>query len=245
LIDLLIIGAQRAGTTSLYNYITQHPNVAKASSKEIHFFDNNYDKGIDWYLNHFPLSTINSDMVTGEATPYYIFHPLARKRIQETIPEVKLIVLLRNPVDRAFSHYNHTRRQGNETLTFEEAIRLELLTLPVEKKKVQQGNYSAIHQKLSYLERGIYVDQLKKWFDVFPKKQFLILKSEDFFSNPLKILNEIFQFLNIPKLELKDFEKLQSFEYQKMTHETREKLEEFFKPLNEKLYMLLNKDFDW
>jgi len=249
LIDFLIIGAQRSGTTSLYNYLIQHPDVAPANKKEIHFFDDNYDKGLDWYYEQFPSLSNKSDKekrtITGESTPYYLFHPMAPERVFKTIPKVKLIVLLRNPTDRAYSHYNHAVRVGNENVSFEKGITLELLTLKDEEKKVKKGSHSDIYQKFSYLERGIYLDQLKNWFEYFPQKQFLFLKSEDFFSNPQSCMDEFFKFLGISEFEVKNFEKFELFEHRKMSEDTREKLDEFFKPYNQRLYKFLGTDFGW
>src|SRR2546423_13513556 len=113
--DFLIIGGQKCGTTSLYYYLIEHPNIAPAVRKQMHFFDNRFKKGFGWYKSNFP--TIFSKwyktflhkqkFVSGEATPYYLFHPLAASRVHQFLPDVKLIVLLRNPVNRAYSHYNH------------------------------------------------------------------------------------------------------------------------------------------
>ena len=121
--EFIVIGAQRCGTTSLYAYLSSHPQVVPAIKKEVHFFDYNFGKGLDWYRSHFPRWTPMG--VTGEATPYYMFHPNAAKRVYQVIPQTKLIMLLRNPIDRAYSHYHHEVRLGVESATFQEAIRLE------------------------------------------------------------------------------------------------------------------------
>jgi hypothetical protein len=128
--DFIIIGGQRCGTTSLFNYLTQHPDVFPSCPKEVHYFSIHYHKGVNWYRSHFPLVMQKSYVerghdrrfVAGEATPYYIAHPHAPQRIAETVPEAKLIVLLRNPVDRAYSHYHYEVKNGLETLSFAEAI---------------------------------------------------------------------------------------------------------------------------
>lgn len=125
--DFLIIGAQKGGTTSLYTYLCQHPRVVGASRIEVHFFDLAYDKGWWWYRSHFPVHVFRRGerIVTGEASPYYIFHPLVPERVRKDLPNVKLVAILRNPVDRAYSHYQHVRRNGREPLSFEEAIERE------------------------------------------------------------------------------------------------------------------------
>ena len=118
--NFLIIGAQRCGTTSLYNYLIQHPQIVPSSKKEVHFFDLNFHLGQSWYEKHFP--EVSDNILTGEASPYYIFHPLCPKRIFDYDPSVKLIVILRNPIDRAYSHYRHIVRLGHEPLKFEDAL---------------------------------------------------------------------------------------------------------------------------
>ncbi len=128
--DFIIIGAMRGGTTSLYSYLTEHPNIGPAYMKEVHFFDVYFHKGLPWYRAQFP-STVQKyytervqkqNFITGEASPYYLFHPHAPRRIARLLPHVKLIVQLRNPVSRAYSHYYHEVNGGHEKLSFAEAI---------------------------------------------------------------------------------------------------------------------------
>src|SRR5690349_3699828 len=169
--DFLIIGAQRGGTTSLYNYLQAHPNIHSASIKEVHFFDRKFQKGVHWYRAHFPMRLTkvyagrfrHEGFVTGEASPAYLFHPQVPERIARLLPRVKLIVLLRNPVDRAYSQYYHTLQLGYETLTFEEAIAAEEERIAGEREKISQDEYYQSHafKHQSYLSRGIYVDQLQ------------------------------------------------------------------------------------
>jgi len=249
MIDFIIIGTQRGGTTSLYNYLGQHKDVTPAVTKEIHFFDDNYDRGLDWYYEQFPSISKNLGKekipITGESTPYYQFHPLVPERVFKTLPKVKLIVLLRNPVDRAYSHYNHAKRVGNETLSFEDAIQAEGKRLEGEKEKLLEGKQSLTYQRLSFLSRGMYVNQLKLWRQFFQKEQFLILKTEDFFDSPRTILERVFDFLGLENFEISNFKKFNQFKYPKMEEKTRKYLTEFFKPHNKKLYQFLGKDFGW
>lgn len=166
----LIIGAQRCGTTSLYDSLTGHPSILPALRKELHYFDNNYDKCLEWYKAFFPLrlpretnSTANPPL-RGEATPYYIFHPRAHQRIADVLPNAKLIVVLRNPVDRAYSHYWHEVRMGYEHLSFEEAIAKESERTGREVHDLlRDEQYRSVeHQHFSYLNRGIYHQQLRR-----------------------------------------------------------------------------------
>mgnify|MGYP006439820863 CR=1 FL=1 len=130
--NFIIVGAQKAGTTSLFRYLTSHPQIkAPFKTKEIHFFDggleseDNYKKGLKWYKSHFPLKSKMYNKLTYEASPLYLFHPCAPKRIKKDIPDVKIIILLRNPVERSISHYFHELRKGRERLTVDEAFRKE------------------------------------------------------------------------------------------------------------------------
>lgn len=253
--NFIIIGAQRCGTTSLYNYLIEHPCVAPSFQKEVHFFDNNFRKGIAWYRAHFPtllykyyVEKIHKrKLITGEASPYYIFHPHAPRRIKKILPHVKLIILLRNPVDRAFSHYHHEVRLGFETLSFEDAIKKESERLNGEKEKMLQDEdyYSFNYQHYSYLQRGIYIDQIKVWFHLFPRKQILILKSEDFYADPPTTLRQVFRFLNLPNWELREYKKYNYTIYSKMSTTLRNRLIEYFKPYNEQLSEFLGMNFDW
>jgi len=253
--DFLIIGAARSGTTSLYQYLTQHPSIIPGVGKEIYFFDKKFGRGINWYKSFFPtkLSMFRTESkqknkcLTGEATPRYLHYPHAPKRVFELIPNVKLIVLLRNPIDRAYSHYQMEVSSGNEELSFEDAIEQEEERTKDDMKKMENDEnfYSVYFYRKSYLTRGIYVDQLKKWFNFFPKEKFLILKSEDLYSDPSKIYQESLDFLRLKKYELDSFKAHRMREYSSIRKETREKLTDYFRPYNEQLYQLLNRNFDW
>lgn len=248
-VDFLIIGAQRCGTTSLYNYLSHHPKIQFAKKKELHFFDIGFNKGIDWYRSNFPDDITRHDkgLITGEATPYYIFHPLVPKRIFESAPTIKLIVLLRNPIDRAYSHYHHEVNIGAEKLSFEEALKAESNRLEGELDKIKSDEtyYSFNHQNFSYLSRGIYHEQLLRWFNIFPKKNILILQSENFYSNTSNVVNEVFEFLSLPSVDLKLDKVYNNLSYEPMNPTTRKSLLGYFKPYNEKLYKLLDVDFQW
>jgi hypothetical protein len=252
--NFLIIGAQRCGTTSLYNFLTEHSCILPALKKEVHFFDINYRRGDYWYRAHFPLSKhIFKDarddeaVITGEATPYYLFHPLAAARVYQKIPDVKIIIMLRNPVDRAYSHYHHECDIEIEKLSFEDAVKAETERLKGEEDKmIHRPRYRGFyHQHFSYLARGIYVDQLKRWTPFFSKDQILILKSEDFFSNTQVSMKRVFEFLNIKAFKLNHYKIYNQINYSDMNPETRSRLSEYFHDHNERLYEYLGVDFHW
>jgi hypothetical protein len=254
--DFIIIGPARCGTTSLYHYLIKHPGIFPSFSKEVHFFDLNFDRGIAWYRAHFPTFLYRyyveeirkEDFMTGEASPYYICYPHAPKRIFGIIPQVKLITLLRNPVDRAYSHYYRNVRRGLETLSFEDATeKEEERTRGEMEKMIQDESYHSVnHRRYSYLSMGIYVDQLKTWLSFFPKRQLLVLKSEDFFLDPVKGLTRVIEFLNLPSWELKDYRQYEVGHYpNEMSPTTRRRLIEYFEPHNRRLYDFLGVNFGW
>ena len=259
--DFLIIGTQRGGTTSLYNYLIERPGVGPAMVKELHYFDKKFNKGLLWYRAHFPSTiqkysyqfTHKQAFVTGEASAYYLFHPHAPKRVSKVLPHVKLIVMLRNPVDRAYSQYHFEVDLGRETLPFEDAIDHEEERICREKEKMlaDEGYISFDYSRYSYLARGIYVDQLQTWMSLFPKEQFLILKSEDFYGDPVTALEHTSKFLNLAELETHEKKKrykLHNYNttpYPKMNPNTRKRLVEYFEPHNARLYDLLGMNFGW
>jgi len=233
----------------------QHPAIKPALTKEINFFNWSYDKPRNWYSAHFPTklkkkfskNVFKKSFLTGEATPLYLFNSQVPKRMFETIPNVKIIVVLRNPVDRAYSHYHDLGvRLGEEKRTFDDAIRSELKILE-EKNYVTtdyDGNFT--DRLYQYVVRGIYFDHLKIWMDVYPVKQFLILKTEELEKNPSEILNGVFKFLSLHNYDKINFEEKHNVsKYEPMNEQSRKILKQFFKPHNERLYKFLKRDFEW
>ena len=246
--DFLVIGVMKGGTTSFFNYLTRHPQINPPFRKEIKFFDIHYLQGLGWYRAHFPMRfKIKSGMITGEATPYYIFHPTASQRIAKALPNAKLIVLLRNPVDRAYSHYNHMVRVGREPLSFDEAIEKEAERLNGEEEKIiADPRYSTFkHLHYSYLARGRYIEQLQKWFALFPREQMLILASEEIYTSPATAYRKATEFLGLSAWEPDDFKVYKQGVYEEMPASTRKYLIDYYQPYNQRLYDYLNRKFDW
>ncbi|MEH7380605.1 sulfotransferase domain-containing protein [Bacillus sp. JJ1533] len=248
--DFIIIGQQKCGTSALYVNLVRHPNIAAAEQKELYFFNNHYEKGLDWYRNQFPslvLETANT--ITGEATPNYIDDPLAPQRVFQCMPNVKLIILLRNPVDRAYSQYQMGARNGSCIIngrlpSFEEFIEKEM-NLP-------ENYYENLDRKIylehyRFLERGIYINKIEKWIKVFPQEQMMIIKSEEFYHDPYKVYKEVLAFLNVPVWEPNKFEFINKFrdKYPKLNETTKQELISYFKPYNERLYRFLGRDLQW
>jgi len=186
-------------------------------------------------------------LVTGEASPYYIFHPHAAKRVSREVPQAKLIASLRNPIDRAYSHYVFELTRGSEDLSFEEAIGKEEERLRNEREKMLQNEdyQSFSHRHHSYLSRGIYVNQLKVWMSLFPKHQILILRSEDLCADPPKTLKQVLDFLRLPNWELSEYRIYNTRNYPKMDKAVRKHLINYFRPHNQRLYEYLGRTFDW
>jgi hypothetical protein len=253
--DFMIIGAQRCGTTSLYNYVADHPDVASAFMKETHFFDLHFSRGLGWYRAHFPTAARrlaaqkirHTRLVVGEATPYYLFYPHAARRVREAVPNAKLIVLLRNPVDRAYSHYHHEVSMGVETASFEEAIAREEVLLPEEAAKVlaDEGYRSFAHFHYSYVARGLYADQVERWASLFCRDQLLIIQSEGFYADPATVVGQVFQFLDLPAWTSGNYRKYNLAHYADMQPATAERLAAYFRPHNQRLAELLGIDFGW
>jgi len=253
--DYIIIGSRKSGTTSLSKYIIEQPNVYTSSVKEIDFFNRYYYKGINWYKTQFPLNSkkkwhtkiLKKKFMTGEASSTYIYHPLAPKRIKEILPDVKLIAVLRNPIDRAYSQYQMEVIHGNENLSFEEAIEKESERIEGEFEKMgtDETYFSHSYQIFSYLAGGLYAEQLKRWYKYFPKNQILIVDNEELNEKTSYVYDKVLNFLELPCFKLKHFERYRKTEYSEMNVNTRKKLVEFFKPYNEKLNSLLNTNFGW
>jgi hypothetical protein len=246
---VLIIGAQRSGTTSLFNYLVQHPDVLPPLRKEIHYFDLHYGRGVNWYRGHFPYSNrLRHGTVTLDASPYYLAHPLVPQRVAELLPEAKLVALLRNPVDRALSHYQHEIRDGRESLSFADAIERESERLAGEEERLRSDPdyYSYNHHRFSYTRRGLYLDQLRRWLQHFPRSQLLILQSEWLFREPAAASAAVHSFLGLRHHRLEGYHPFFQGNYERaMSKELRTRLVTYFEPYNRELYRWLGQEFDW
>jgi hypothetical protein len=247
--DFLILGAQRGGTTSLFRYLEQHPEVIGSSRKEIHYFDYQFNRGSCWYRGHFPLKMRPgvASSKTGEASPYYLACPQAPRRAFVTVPQARLIVLLRNPIERAWSHYRMAIGQKTETLSFEEALQAEPERLRGEYEKLcaDDNYYSYAYHRHSYLGRGIYLPQLRDWLKYFPKEQMLLLKSEDFYANPAAVYGEVCRFIGVREWQPNQFDKFNAQGNREMKPETRQWMRDYFRPHNAELAAFLGRDLDW
>ena len=242
--DFFILGAQKAGTTTLYDVLCQHPEIHPARTKELAYFDRYHGRGLGWYKANFP----SDGGLTGEATPDYLFDPDARARIVETLPKAKFIVLLRNPVDRAISQYFHAKRLGYETLSFEEALRQEAYRT-LEHGKRFAGNPiegRRYFHAYSYFARGDYATQLDAWFKAVGHDRFYVEFSDRFFAEPDSVAREIFSFLGLREDVELDVRPRNIGRYtSKVSSEVYNALSASYAPTYERLADILNRPVPW
>jgi hypothetical protein len=251
--DFIIIGAQKCGTTSLYHFLAQHPQLTPSYVKEVHFFDggpdpriDNFRKGPAWYRAHFPLmKTVSTRQKTFEASPMYIFNPLVPKRIADLVPEVKLIALLRDPTERAISHYFHERRKGREPLGIMEALQSEEARLGPVLGRQDYKNDIFGHQ--SYKSRGLYHDQLERYLHHFQRESFLLINSEKLLTEPQNSLRRIFEFVEVDAgVTIDDLQPRHvTRNRSKITPDVYEYLKDYFRTHNQALYELVGEDYGW
>jgi hypothetical protein len=245
--SFLIVGAQRCGTTSMYRALGAHPAVRKAVlHKGVHYFDLNYDRGIAWYRAHFPLAV--AGRLTFESSPYYMFHPLAAERIAADLPGVKLIVLVRDPVERAYSAHAHELARGFETEPFERAIELEPDRLGGQTELVAAapGYLSPSHQHHAYLARGRYVEQLGRLERLFGRDRIHVVDSGDFFCTPQPAYDSVLDYLGLARVQQASrcypaFERHNVRPRSPIPASVRARLENYFAPFDEQLASWL----DW
>jgi hypothetical protein len=244
----LLLGAQKSGTTALFNYLCACSDVAPPERFELHYFDNEFWRGFRWYLTHFPRKNAGRPgAITGEKSPYYLFHPQAPLRVLATLPDCRFLVLLRDPVARAYSHFRHSQEHGFEKLaSFEEAIDAEQERLEGEAESLSDpGHRSFAHQHYSYLARSVYADQLERWLTYFPLSRFLVLQSERLFGEPDAALAEVSRFLGLRGDRPPAFEARNVGSYSPLPGHLEDRLRQHFQPHNERLFTLLGTRFTW
>jgi hypothetical protein len=243
--DFLILGAQKAGTTALYAYLRGHPEIPGPWVKEVSFFDRHYARGESWYRAHLPIR--GRGKVVGEASPSYLFHPLAPERVARMLPAARLIALLRNPVDRAFSHYQHEVALGREQLSFEEALAHEdeRMDREVEHMLRDPAYFSHPWWNYTYAARGRYAEQLERWYATFPREQLLVLLTDDLAADTAGTYRRVLDFLGVGARELDSYPRIFEREYGAMDPTTRTRLEHEFAEPNRRLADLLGRDLPW
>jgi Sulfotransferase domain len=245
--DFLIIGAQKAGTTALYAYLREHPQITGPSWKEVSFFDRHYGRGEAWYRGNFPNTLRARGGLVGEASPSYLFHPLAPERVAALVPEAKLVALVRNPVDRAFSHYQHEVALGREPRSFEDALVAEDERLRGEEDRIvaDPAYFSHAWWNYTYRARGRYAEQLQRWLAVFPREQLLVMPSEELLAEPEQAHGRVLEFLDASPHRLDAYPRVFERQYEPMRPETRLRLAAEFAEPNRRLYELLGRNLGW
>jgi hypothetical protein len=244
--NTLIVGAMKAGTTSLFNYLATHRRIKGSFIKELNYFNHNWDRSLEWYSSAFPFPGHWASVVM-EATTDYLYHPFTPERVKQTLPTPKLIVLLRNPVHRAYSHYQHEVRQGREDLGFQEALeqqeeRIKSTRLKYFTDPTYQG-IGKLHY--NYKDRGIYADQLERWFRHFDRDQFFIQSSSYFWSDTSAFLEELGDFLNVNLSGIQTGKKYNENTYPNLDKATRDYLTAYYSEPNQRLFELLGRRFEW
>jgi hypothetical protein len=249
--DFVVVGAMKSGTTTLYNHIVDHPDVRPAFTREVHFFDDNFSRGVPWYRANFPIERgargTERSWVTGEASPYYLLHPRAPARAAAVIPDARLIAVLRHPVDRAYSHYQHERAYGTETLSFSDALDAEPDRIRDAWNKLAAGavDEAPALKHYSYLTRSRYDEQLDRWLAHFGREQLLVLKAEDLYEQPDPTMARVFAFLGLPAYSGVTDRRLNSRAYDGLDQATRASLGARFRDSAARLGALLGHDVGW
>jgi hypothetical protein len=257
--DFLIIGTKRGGTTSLWNYLIQHPLVPRLfpawNTKTSHYFEENWHRGEQWYRSHFPTDrrraalrrTHGAPPSAGEAAPLYMFHPLAPARVEALIPGVRLIVLLRDPVERAYSHWKERRTEGKEPLSFAEALAAEPARTAGERERLiaEPELFSEPYDWYTYRARGRYLEHLEPWLERFDRSQFLFLLSEELYRDPAVNYGRVLRFLGLPAYELSSYDVYNDRRSAPMDPALRDELTEHFRPHNQALATRLGIPLDW
>jgi len=257
-----IIGAKKAGTTSLANWLAQHPGVLRlwpsySKAKSARFFDTpRYAHREEWYRGHFPTARQASRMgerlgyapVVGESSPYLLSHPQGALRLEKHTPDARLIALLRDPVERAFSHYRDQVALRHEPLpSFESALEAEAARLrDVSVRAFDEPRYHHhAHEHFSYIESGLYEKHLRRWFAHFPRDQILVIRFEDLREQPALVFDQVLRFLSLPTAAQDLEPRNQRPVSQPLASDTESQLRALFAPHNERLADLLGTDVWW
>ncbi|HTO00875.1 MAG TPA: sulfotransferase [Microthrixaceae bacterium] len=264
--DFVVIGAKRCGTTSLYRVLEQHPGMMPLvpsakyfpmaeNMKGVHWFDRYPEHSDRWYRSHFATSfarnarqkSIGGSVVSGEASPYYMFHPRAIDLSVAHLGDAKLVVMLRNPVDRAHSHYKEQVRNNSETLSFEDALAAEaaILEREVDLMAGDPSYYSYLHENRSYVAQSMYGAILSQWFGRIPSDRFKVIRSEDFYSDPQKVLAEVLEFLGLEPFEFQDLSPRNAAPGKGISAEVRQELWSTFQDDVSTLESLCGRSFLW
>jgi hypothetical protein len=253
--DFLLIGAQKCGTTTLYRALRDHPEVAWSTPKEVHYFDKHHRRGPAFYRSHFPSrvrlawrSLARGRRIrVGEGSPQYLFHPRAPERARALVPEAKLLALVRDPVDRAWSHYRMAERKERAGRPFADIVEDQIARLAGREALDLREEWKAHFGDgdKPYLAKGIYVDGLANWLRHFPRERLLVIHSADLFERPEATLAEVQAFLGLRTWSPPTVGQHNAEREAPLDPAVRQHLAAFFRPHNERLFALLGRRFEW
>ena len=262
--DSLIIGAQKSGTTSLYAYLSGASRRTSGQAQgsallrpRTHCLGGKL--GENWYRSMFPLRArlaverrrAGRPVLTGEATPYYLFHPVAPERAAALVPDARLLAVVRDPVERAWSHYRHEVAAGREPLDFAKALDAEDERLAGAEGDLRRGVDSAAahnHRTCSYRGRGCYAEQLRAWLAHYPREQLHVMVAEELFASPEPVWRDAVEFLGLASAAPPPFDvhgQASRDRNQEMDEVTRARLREEFAGPNADLADLLGRALPW
>lgn len=241
--DIFLIGAQKAGTTSILLDLLSHPDVAEPRSKEVFFLNdtNNWGKGVSWYKSHFPKVNKSAKKITIDASANYFESKIAPKRLMELNPRAKVIVVLRNPVDRAYSHYQMAKALGFEKLAFLDALKMEESRIKFGEELAKKLGHNYIFQKCAYAQKGKYPEFLKPWSETFNNLH--LIQTEHYFKNQAEEYLRLLRFLELENFTPKSFNWAKKRNYSEMGSEAEIYLKEFYTDSNEVLYNITGIDY--
>ena len=258
--DFIVLGPGRCGTTSMVElYLRSNPDILPSKNKEIFYFDINFKKPLNWYKLFFPSvltkffrSLKGKKTLTCEGTPNYFFHPYAPKNMKKILPNAKIILMLRNPVNRTISNYRIQVRKGKQKLSFEKALERESELYEKEYEKFLKSDEleKDVDTTISYLARSRYVEALERFLSYYDKKQILFINSDEYYKNPIQEYNRILSFLGLPSHEPKITGKRGIsppglYKDPEISQATKDSLKKYFEPYNKKLFNLIGEKFDW
>ena len=244
--NFIVIGVKRCGTTTLYEQLSEHPCIEKSSHDNLGFFNNNFELGINWYKSHFVTNLRKREIerkygqfATYDVTSSYIQKKKTAENIFKTLPNVKLIIILRNPTDRAYSEYNQNIIDENESREFIDLIKQEI-------KEIQNmENIEFSSDKINLVKKGMYEKQISPWLEIFDRKQILIITTEEFGEKTTETYDKIFRFLELPEYKIKNKERHRKGAYKEMDVKTRKILDDFYEPYNKELFQKIEETFQW
>ncbi|MEV4636834.1 sulfotransferase domain-containing protein [Actinoplanes sp. NPDC049548] len=257
--DFLVIGTKRGGTTSLWRYLIQHPLVPRLfpawNTKTSHYFEENWARGEAWYRSHFPTRRQRAALErrhggpskAGEAAPLYMFHPLVAGRVADLMPQARIVVLLRNPVERAYSHWKERRGEGVEPLGFAEALAAEDSRTAGERERLiaEPGYFSEAFDWYSYRARGRYLEHLEPWLERFPREQLFVEASETLYREPAETYARILRFIGLPEHDLGSYDVFNDRPSKGMDPQVRAELTAYYRPFTAALEERLGRRFGW